>query len=432
MASYRRSFLLLIFPLLLISCAGDRKSGVDSDALVRTSVDGSASDEAPAPAATDGSARTETAEANGEVVTGSSIPSRAGQLTAGEWNDLREWTFWKNLRQRSDVTHDVSSALSHWGFSTNGRVAVNVTSGSAPIVDARVELLGPGGQVVWSARTDNRGNAELFATESAPQQSRGEKYTVRVQAGGQTATLESIAPGNETRHAITVPGASGATNGVDVMFVVDATGSMGDEIEFLKTELRDVMARSAKQVGEQQTYRLASTFYRDFGDEYVVRSFPFTTSVDQVLEQMGAQEADGGGDFEEAVEEGLADALEKQNWSTRARARLLFLVLDAPPHPTTQIGERIEELTKLAASKGVRIIPVASSGIDKPTEFFLRNLAIATGGTYVFLTNHSGIGNSHIEPTIGEYKVEYLNDLLVRLIVEYSGSVAGGATATLR
>ena len=44
-----------------------------------------------------------------------------------------------------------------------------------------------------------------------------------------------------------------------------------------------------------------------------------------------------------------------------------------------------------------------------------------TGGTYTFLTNHSGIGNSHLEPTIGEYEVEKLNDLLVRVISEYCG-----------
>ena len=59
---------------------------------------------------------------------------------------------------------------------------------------------------------------------------------------------------------------------------------------------------------------------------------------------------------------------------------------------------------------------MAASGIDKETAFLLRNLGIATGGTYTFLTDHSGIGNPHAEPTVGEYQVERLNDLLVRLI----------------
>ena len=66
----------------------------------------------------------------------------------------------------------------------------------------------------------------------------------------------------------------------------------------------------------------------------------------------------------------------------------------------------------------MRIIPVAASGVDKETEFLLRFLDVATGGTYVFLTDDSGIGGSHIEPTVGPYEVELLNDLLVRLIDE--------------
>ena len=42
----------------------------------------------------------------------------------------------------------------------------------------------------------------------------------------------------------------------------------------------------------------------------------------------------------------------------------------------------------------------------------MRAFAIATGGTYTFLTDHSGIGDSHLEPTIGSYEVEFLNELL--------------------
>ncbi len=72
-----------------------------------------------------------------------------------------------------------------------------------------------------------------------------------------------------------------------------------------------------------------------------------------------------------------------------------------------------------ASAEGIRIIPIASSGVDKETEFLLRFMAINTNGTYTFLTNHSGIGNSHITPTIGQYQVEQLNDLMVRLIDEY-------------
>ena len=71
------------------------------------------------------------------------------------------------------------------------------------------------------------------------------------------------------------------------------------------------------------------------------------------------------------------------------------------------------------AGQGIKIIPVAASGVDKSCEFMLRFFAITTGGTYVFLTDDSGVGNSHIVATVGEYQVELLNDLIVRLISKY-------------
>ena len=63
---------------------------------------------------------------------------------------------------------------------------------------------------------------------------------------------------------------------------------------------------------------------------------------------------------------------------------------------------------------------MAASGVDKNTEFMLRFFAIATGGTYVFLTNHSGVGLDHIAASVGDYEVEPLNSLIVRLIGEYT------------
>ena len=98
----------------------------------------------------------------------------------------------------------------------------------------------------------------------------------------------------------------------------------------------------------------------------------------------------------------------------------MFFVLDAPPHNDRKgTPERIYENVLLAAEQGIRIIPVASSGVNTETELIMRSLAAITGGTYVFLTNDSGIGGDHLEPTIGDYEVEKLNDLMVDLITKY-------------
>jgi coenzyme F420-reducing hydrogenase delta subunit len=88
--------------------------------------------------------------------------------------------------------------------------------------------------------------------------------------------------------------------------------------------------------------------------------------------------------------------------------------MDAPPHGEAK--DEMAALIKKASANGIRIVPVACSGTDKTTEFIMRSIALATNGTYLFLTDDSGIGNSHIKPTTDEFKVELLNDLLQRVI----------------
>ena len=73
---------------------------------------------------------------------------------------------------------------------------------------------------------------------------------------------------------------------------------------------------------------------------------------------------------------------------------------------------------------------MAASGVDKPTEFLFRAMAVMTGGKYVFLTDDSGVGNSHEEPDISGYQVEKLNELMVGEIRSFvADRVAGRRVA---
>ena len=116
----------------------------------------------------------------------------------------------------------------------------------------------------------------------------------------------------------------------------------------------------------------------------------------------------------------LERMLQNLSWDDNARTKLVFLVLDAPAHHENDIISSLQHSIEICAQKGIRIIPVAASGTDKNTEFMLRFFAIATGGTYVFLTDHSGVGNPHMAASVGEYEVELLNELLIRLIEYYT------------
>jgi hypothetical protein len=116
------------------------------------------------------------------------------------------------------------------------------------------------------------------------------------------------------------------------------------------------------------------------------------------------------------VEDALTTALDSLHWNEEAHSKILFLVLDAPPHDAAKTI--MNELIRQTAKRGIRIVPVVCSGIDKSAEYLMRCIALATNGSYVFLTDDSGIGNPHIKPTTDEFKVELLNNLLQRLIGE--------------
>ena len=80
----------------------------------------------------------------------------------------------------------------------------------------------------------------------------------------------------------------------------------------------------------------------------------------------------------------------------------------------------MHQLILKAAAQGIRIIPIAASGIDKSTEYLMRAMALATNGTYLFLTDDSGVGNPHSKPTTDKYEVELLNSLLIKVISKFT------------
>lgn len=336
--------------------------------------------------------------------------STAGLLTAANWTDNKNWKFYEDLMKKDEW----SKKQEHWGFNMNERIPVKVLSKKQAIVDAQVVLKDASGKTLWEARTDVNGEAFLFANAFGKKQ---KPTHVEVTVDGNTLKQEIKRLGSLVE--IDMPLASKTPRNLDIMFMIDATGSMGDELSYIQSELTDVIKR-VKIANEQvASISVSCNVYRDEGDDYVVRSFPFRQNVSLALQDLNDQRAGGGGDYEEAVEQAYADAVNNHKWSKDATARLMFFVLDAPPHHTEANLKKLKEVTIDAAKKGIRVIPIASSGVDKDTEFLMRFLSISTGGTYIFLTDDSGIGNSHIEPTIGKYDVKLLNNLLVEVINSY-------------
>ena len=336
-----------------------------------------------------------------------------GKLTAGEINDFSKWKLWNDIKE-----NDLKSFQTTWKFVPRGRYTVQVTDNSGlPLADILVRLMDDD-KSVYVARTDNTGKAELWNSLQYNDSNLTSRLELQVVYNGKLSRKKAVIF-DEGINTFKMEAECNQSQQVDIAFVVDATGSMGDELDFLKEELNDVMYKS-KQISSSLTFNFANVFYRDHGDQYLTRTQNFTRVLSESIAFISNQYAGGGGDYEEAVEVALDSAINGLSWSKYARTRIVFLVLDAPPHNNEEIQEKLKRLSAQAAEKGIRIVPLVASGINKPAEYLMRSIALATNGTYAFLTDHSGIGGKHLEPSTDDYKVELLNDLLVRIIKSYT------------
>ena len=316
----------------------------------------------------------------------------AGLLTAGEVNDFAKWPLWERYLQSTEAYQKT------WGLVPRQRYTIQVMNKDGyPVVNYPVQIKDDKGNTIFQALTDNTGKAELW-----------------------NGLMGERVNGLRVDSTLIVEDPCEAPEGVDVVCVFDATGSMGDELRYLQEEMKDVISRASAATGGL-AIRTGAVVYRDhLYDEYLTRISRLTDDIATTQTFIDKQHANGGGDYPEAVPEALMAALNSAGWSDNARARIAFLILDAPCHEDSATLALLHEQILNAAAMGVRIVPVVCSGIDDKAEFLMRAMALLTNGTSFFLTDDSGIGNKHHKPTTDSLKVEHLNDMLVRTIVEFS------------
>lgn len=335
---------------------------------------------------------------------------QAGKLTAGEVSDFAKWHLWKNI-----LTQSHAQFVNDWKMNVSERIRVQVTNKQQfPLADVPVSLLDADGKVLFEARTDNTGHAELWANVTTSRLF--DISSCQIACGADTLHEVKSFP---STNIFTQDVPCQTPDHVDVFFIMDATGSMGDELRYMNAELQDVIARSSSAVAGT-IIRTGALVYRDHHDEYLNRLSILTEDMAITQAFLNKQQAGGGGDYEEAVPEALMAAVNVAEWSTHARARIAFLILDAPCHKDSATIALLHRQALAAAAQGIRLVPVVCSGLRESGELLMRELALLTNGTSFFLTDDSGIGGTHLKPTTDSLKVEHLNDMLVRTIIEFS------------
>jgi hypothetical protein len=320
-----------------------------------------------------------------------------GTLTAGLWDDNLNFDFY--LAYLREVERQQPPGLVV--IPRHDRLVIQVTTdGGAPVAGAEVTVAAPGAASFRSI-TGADGRVLYFPTWAGAHA--GATLTVAA-AIGQRRT-EARAPARGGALDLVLPGArGGGPRRLDVALVIDTTGSMGDEIRYLQSEV-DALAGGLARRFPSLDVRWSLVVYRDEGDDYVVRPFDFVADLGSFRRSLGAQSADGGGDYPEAPDQALR-ATTDLSWRDGATARVLFWLADAPHHVGREAA-MAGSYTR-AIERGVHIYPVAASSADDVTEHAMRTAAEVTGGRYLFLTDDSGVGLAHKEPRIPCYFVTTL------------------------
>ncbi|MGB1090960.1 MAG: vWA domain-containing protein [Oceanobacter sp.] len=339
---------------------------------------------------------------------------QTGSLTAGDIDDNL------NYRQFLDyysglLQEDSSGVFPAPNLGT--RISVRVVNAeNMAISNAPLQITTTSGDLLYESQTDALGRFYFFPWLDLTSEQRDGLTDIIVTATDPqdvSQTVSSTEALDESSVDLRLLDSdSNLVDALEWVLVIDATGSMSDELDYLTAEFQAIIT-DLRLLHSSIPMKFGLVMYRDSGDSFVVRTHAFTDSVDTMTSQLQLYSASGGGDYPEAMDQALDAALGFQ-WSDGNQARVIMLAADAPPHDVAL--ERTFNLALEARQRGINIFPLAASGVGDLAENLMRLMALITNGSYMFLTDDSGYGNSHSEPTVPCYIVTRLDQLITRRI----------------
>ncbi|CAF1343639.1 unnamed protein product [Rotaria sordida] len=202
-----------------------------------------------------------------------------------------------------------------------------------------------------------------------------------------TITMEKVARPELAKHESSI---------LDLVFVMDCTGSMGSYIASATNNIRSIVEEIV--VSEKSDIRLALVEYRDHPPQdhtFVTRVHDFTAKFSEMKCWLQECQASGGGDGPEAVADGLHAVL-KLSWRAES-TKICILIADAPPHGLDPSGDGFPngcpdgldpvQIVREMAKKQITLYSVGVEPPITPYRDFFMSLAYTTGGQYIPMIN---------------------------------------------
>ena len=209
------------------------------------------------------------------------------------------------------------------------------------------------------------------------------------QAVATTTKMIKTPPTPTVFHPVTMPPVvANQRPQIEVVFVLDTTGSMGGLISAAKEKIWSIASTMASAQTAPEI-KMGLVGYRDRGDAYVTQTIALSSDLDSMYAKLMDFQADGGGDGPESVNQALHDAVHNMTWSQNPNTyKVIFLVGDAPPHMDYQDDVKYPVTLALAKQKGI-IVNAIQCGQDSSTKGDWQQVASLGQGSY-FQVEQSG------------------------------------------
>ncbi|NQU98864.1 VWA domain-containing protein [Candidatus Woesearchaeota archaeon] len=193
---------------------------------------------------------------------------------------------------------------------------------------------------------------------------------------------------------------------IDVVFLIDSTGSMSDEIREVKMHIENIVSE-VQQGSPTPNVRVGIVTYRDYPNqerEYVFLKSRLTSNLESSMNFLRTINAQGGGDYKEAVATGMHEAI-NMNWYDNSK-KIVFLIGDAGPqgmfdgqYDYTR-GEKYDYRDEIerAIKRDIVFYTISGSGMNSDDVRIWKSIAAQTGGEYEKL--------SYVRRNVDQYYAE--------------------------
>ncbi len=362
---------------------------------------------APAPSAAAAASSTAPSTAAAEA------PAQSG-LKAGYADDNKQFNYFTDFLAKY-------AEVPHYELGIQERILIQVRdSEDRPVANAAVTVKS-GGAAIARGLTYADGGYSLYPLEMG----KGSElsYSVEASAAGAGAKAEVDRAGPRS---ITLRLASGRKVPdplpVDVLFVLDTTGSMGEEIERLRATI-EIIDANISALKPRPELRFGMVLYKDRRDEYVTRVVPFTDDLGKFRKALDEVYAEGGGDDPEDLQSALDKAIRGMRWNSGG-IRLGFVITDAAAHLDYGQSYDYAEAARDAREKGIKLFSIGVGGLPLEGEYVLRQIAQFTQGRYIFLTygekgeSEGGREAAVSHHTGSNWSADKLESIVIRFVKE--------------